>query len=392
MNDSIGNPQLIRSINEKLVLELTIRNRGLSRAEISRLTGLSKPTVSSSVKNLLDLGLVREIGPGGTGYGRKPTLVDFISSYYYVCGIEIGAVLVRLVVADLSGEIVARKEIPMPQQVLKPESLLRFLRDETEALLGHKGITWEKVKCIAFGIPAVVNELGEASMIVSNLQGLDPFFSRNKLSEWFPCDILLENDVNLAALAEYERGAARDKDVFAYLSVDAGVGAGVMVRGQLLRGLGGVAGEFGDMTTGQGRRLEDCISEKGLLELAQRILEEDKTESTLRGVTLNLDVLFSAVNEGDSVARKIFVIYIRDVAYGLHSLFTVLAPQLIILGGRIGEQPYVLRLLQQHIAEYFAVKPQLESASLGRESVLVGAVQTAVAHTIEYIKENIISS
>ncbi|WP_458126613.1 ROK family protein [Paenibacillus sp. Z3-2] len=120
-------------------------------------------------------------------------------------------------------------------------------------------------------------ESGRINRIVDPLAGLEQAFSLESLSGAFPCEVILENDVNLAALGEYRSGAA-DYPLFIFFSIGTGTGAGIMVHGQLLRGLGGLTGEIAEMLMEDGRCLEEVLSADGLMQLAKR-LSTDKGAS-----------------------------------------------------------------------------------------------------------------
>ncbi|WP_148091953.1 ROK family transcriptional regulator, partial [Paenibacillus sp. 598K] len=269
MHESLGSPQMIRSLNERRVLELIFQQAPLSRAEISRITGLSKPTVSAAVKSLLDYGLVEEIGPGEAGPGRKPTLVRFAMTYRYVIGIQLGADRARLLLTDLQAQPAAERELDIRSMTDDPEQLLEAIRAECNQLLAQASVEWEQIGSVSVAIPGVVSATGEVSMLVSDLRGCEAALAREALRRRFPAPVVTDNDVNLAALAEYDAGQGHPDEVFAFLFLDSGIGAGIMIGGRLVRGLGGGAGELGDMRRPDGSRLEDLLSEQALLSRMQ---------------------------------------------------------------------------------------------------------------------------
>ncbi|UMV48997.1 ROK family transcriptional regulator [Paenibacillus macerans] len=392
-NATIGNPQLIRSMNETIALEFILQHGRLSRADLSRITGLSKPTVSSAIANLLASGLIREVGHGESGPGRKPTLIEFNGSSHYALAAEIAADHIHLALSNLLGETMAEHQYAI-RDTNDPASLTAELKAKAEALLSGQGIGWNKVIHMAIGVPAVVDEQGELSIMVSKLRGLEKHLSKASLARAFPCRIILENDVNLAALAEFKEGAAAGSSLFAYLSLDAGIGAGLMIDGKLLRGLGGAAGEFGEMLIEPDVRLEERISEAGLFSLAEAVLRRDDIPSVLRGhAQMETADIFAAARSEDPAALQIIGEYSRIVARGIHNLCVVLAPRLVVLGGSIGENGEVmLPFLKEIIAAEFKDKPELKCTALRSKSVLKGAIQTAVAHTLEYIKDNLLAN
>ncbi|WP_338708640.1 ROK family transcriptional regulator [Paenibacillus amylolyticus] len=389
-----GTPQYIRNLNENLIMDALITQGTMSRAEISRQTGLSKPTVSLAVEHLIDRNLVREMGPADNAQGRKATLIRFNETAYYVCGIDIGATRIRIALSDLNGEIIAYRTYPMVVQEAYERAeatMLELLRSHMNELLDENHLNWDQIQCIGFGIPGVVlPESGRIHRIVDPLAGLEEAFSLESLSGTFPCEVILENDVNLAALGEYRSGAAAGYPLFVFFSIGTGTGAGIMVHGQLLRGLGGLTGEIAEILVDDGRRLEEVLSADGLMQLAKDYLDQhdELLEVADSGADdlhrhLTPEKLFEAARSGEVEALDILQQYSQKIASALRQISVVLAPDLIVLGGGVGGNGDVLLpLLRQIISEQFPVQPQLICSKLGEQAVVTGAVQVAIQQTM----------
>ncbi|MFX3649528.1 MAG: ROK family transcriptional regulator [Paenibacillus sp.] len=397
-----GTPQYIRNLNENLIMDALITQGTMSRADISRQTGLSKPTVSLAVEHLIDRNLVKEMGRADNAQGRKATLIRFNETAYYVCGIDIGATRIRLALSDLNGEIIAYRTHPMVVQETHEQAeatMLELLRSHMNELLDENHLNWDQIQCIGFGIPGVVlPDSGHIHRIVDPLAGLEQAFSLKSLSGAFPCEVILENDVNLAALGEYRSGAAAGYPLFVFFSIGTGTGAGIMVHGQLLRGLGGLTGEIAEMLMEDGRRLEEVLSADGLMQLANlhlnshdELLEVADSDSDVKGHVVTDDLhrhltpekLFEAARSGEVEALDILQQYSRMIASALRQISVVLAPDLIVLGGGVGGNGDVLLpVLRQIISEQFPVQPQLNCSKLGEQAVVTGAVQVAIQQTM----------
>ncbi|RPK30617.1 ROK family transcriptional regulator [Paenibacillus xylanexedens] len=403
-----GTPQFIRNLNENLIMDALITQGTMSRADISRQTGLSKPTVSLAVEHLIDRNLVREMGRADNAQGRKATLIRFNETAYYVCGIDIGATRIRIALSDLNGEIIAYRTYPMVVQNAYERAeatMLELLRSHMNELLDENHLNWDQIQCIGFGIPGVVlPDSGRIHRIVDPLAGLEEAFSLESLSGAFPCEVILENDVNLAALGEYRSGAAAEYPLFVFFSIGTGTGAGIMVHGQLLRGLGGLTGEIAEMLVDDGRRLEEVLSADGLMQLAKEYLDQHDElllEAADSGADINVDVvandlhrhltpekLFEAARNGEVEALDILQQYSQKIASALRQISVVLAPDLIVLGGGVGGNGDVLLpLLRQIISEQFPVQPQLICSKLGEQAVVTGAVQVAIQQTMVNLKQ-----
>lgn len=401
-----GTPQYIRNLNENLIMDALITQGTMSRADISRQTGLSKPTVSLAVEHLINRNLVREMGPAHNAQGRKAILIRFNETAYYVCGIDIGATRIRIALSDLNGEIIAYRTYPMVVQEAYEQAeatMLELLRSHMNELLDENHLKWDQIQCIGFGIPGVVlPDSGRIHRIVDPLAGLEQAFSLESLSGAFPCKVILENDVNLAALGEYRSGAAAGYPLFVFFSIGTGTGAGIMVHGQLLRGLGGLTGEIAEMLVDDGRRLEEVLSADGLMQLANLHLNPHDELMEVAGSDMDADVdgkvhivaddlhrhltpekLFEAARSGEVEALDILQQYSQKIASALRQISVVLAPDLIVLGGGVGGNGDVLLpLLRQIISEQFPVQPQLICSKLGEQAVVTGAVQVAIQQTM----------
>lgn len=405
-----GTPQYIRNLNENLILDALITQGSMSRADISRQTGLSKPTVSSAVEHLIERNLVKETGRADNAQGRKATLIQFNETAYNVCGIDIGATRIRIALSDLNGQIIAYDTYPPidPDQYVQFNSaivqssgdaevkrghetsvpsealVLRLVHSYVDQLLQKNRLQWSDLRCIGFGIPGVVLPVsGKISRIVDPLAGMEQDFSRDALARAFPCDIMLDNDVNLAALGEYRKGAAMNSPLFIFFSIGAGTGAGIMVQGHLLHGLGGLTGEVAEMRMQDGRRLEDVLSADGLMGLAKRHYLNGLLSSDMQP-----EDIFAATRSGEGWAISMMKEYSQMIASALRQISTLLAPELIVLGGGIGGNGDVLLpLLRKAVAEQFPVQPQLICSDLGERAVVTGAVQVALQHTLMKLKQ-----
>ncbi|MDR9745410.1 ROK family transcriptional regulator [Paenibacillus taichungensis] len=388
-----GSPQYIRNLNENLIMDALIATGAMSRADISRQTGLSKPTVSSAIEHLIERNLVLETGRADNAQGRKATLIQFNESAYYVCGIDIGATRIRIALSDLNGEIMEYRTYPTlsVQSGNRAETAtLDVLRSHMDDLLSENQLNWDQIRCVGFGIPGVVlPDSGDIDRIVAPLEGLEKLLSLESLSGAFPCEVILENDVNLAALGEYSRGAAaEDSNLFVFFSIGTGTGAGIMVNGQLLRGMGGLTGELAEMLLEEGHRLEDVLSADGLMELAKRQLDASLLEDPDSGIEalreyLTPEKLFEAARSGQTQAVQILKQYSQMIASALRHICVVLAPHLIVLGGGIGGNGDVLLPhLRQIVSDQFPAKPALICSELGERAVVTGAVQVALQQTM----------
>src|SRR5262249_13327037 len=229
--------------NERRALDPTRAGSPLSRAEIPRRSGISKPTVSLALESLLQADLVREAAerPDGPGYGA--VYFEPVPEAAVVFGLDLGARFVRGAICDLAGEVRARQGVELPGAAVAEAFEAR--EPLHCSLLETSGLERDRIDGIVVGIPGVVEQGTGLLRLVENVAGLEGRAFASELQHALDLPIRLENDINLAALGEQWRGVARGVDDFVFLSIGTGVGAGVVLGGELHRGRHGAAGEDG---------------------------------------------------------------------------------------------------------------------------------------------------
>src|SRR6201987_767759 len=260
-------PSLVRSMNEQLLLE-HIRQRGpCSRAELARVSGLSKTTVSLALDNVERAGLARMAGQRTGVAGRSARLYEIRPDAGLVLGLEIGHEYVRGAIADLSGEIRARQSLrahatSVRGRVAELVGLADLLCDQAAAF--RPAITQTVI-----GSPGVYDPRRNAMKLPGGLRGWDRPAALAGLREAFGPSLVMENDVDAAALAERALGHGREVDNFAFGHIGTGIGMGLILGGQLVRGAHGVAGEIAFMPLSGGAGADEHEARKrGTLEAA----------------------------------------------------------------------------------------------------------------------------
>ncbi|MNO24506.1 N-acetylglucosamine repressor [compost metagenome] len=383
---SAGTPRAMRNLNELLILDEMIGGGPQSRADLSRLTGLSKPTVSSAITHLIGRGLVRETGRADNSQGRKATWLEFNTHCFYVAGVDLGASRIRMALADMGGQIVQYQQLAMPEGSMTETEFQTFLVQSLEGLLKEYGVSWEKIKAAAIGIPGVVDPAGgEVSGLVSPLKGLENTLELANVTRLFPVPVITENDVNLAALAEHSlSGDAGGAGSLLYFSLGEGTGGGIIIDGQIYRGLGGGAGELANMRLSAGR-LEDVLSAKGLLRLAGEQDKEPDHFSSEPGISAGR--LFEEDRKGDPVAQSVMDAYCGLLAEAVTNICAVIAPDSIVLGGGLGSNGDVLLHRLESRLTGLDRNPRLTVSSLRERDVVTGAIQIAVQNAFRRLRE-----
>ena len=271
-------PQLIRAMNERLLLEQVRDDGPFSRAELARISGLSKPTVALALANLEHDGLVRVAGQRTGVRGPAAVLYEIRPEAGYVLGLDIGREFVRGALADLSGAV--RAKASQKAHATTTQGRLAELAVLGDALTASAGLTRARVTQTVIGSPGVYDPQRGALSMAHNLPGWEKPIVLTELRRLFGRATVVENDVDAAALAERDHGHGRGVETFAFVSVGTGVGMGLVIDGKLHRGAHGAAGEIsylplsdGDVDTAESRRrgtFEVAASASAVVRAAKR--------------------------------------------------------------------------------------------------------------------------
>jgi DNA-binding transcriptional ArsR family regulator len=241
-------PALIRALNEQLLLDHIRTSGPYSRADLARVSGLSKPTVSLALANLERAGLIRLAGQRTGLPGRTALLYEVRPEAGFVLGLDIGLRYLRGAVADLAGGVRVRLSAPVHATTLGDRvAELVALADE---LCARVGITRAEVTQTVVGSPGVYDPQRDLMALTGCLPGWDQPEAVAGLRAAFGPALAIENDADAAALAERALGVGQEADDFAFVHVGTGIGMGLVLGGRLHRGVHGVAGEIAFMPLG----------------------------------------------------------------------------------------------------------------------------------------------
>jgi len=367
-------PQLLRALNEQLLLR-HIRQLGrCSRAELARLSGLSKPTVSLALANVERSGLVREAGQRTGVPGRSAVLYEIRPQAGYVLGLDIGHQYLRGAVADLAGEVIARSAVRTRASSTsgRVAELIRL----ADGLCAEAGITRSSVSQTVIGSPGVYDPRHNSIALAGGLAGWGKPAVLAELRAAFGEQLVVENDVDAATLAEREHGHGRQVRTFAFVWIGTGIGMGLMIEGNLHRGVHGVAGEIAYMpiSAGQGSDPEDA-RRRGTLEAAgsAAAVVRAARRTGMRG-SVSARRVFEAAAAGDERAAAVVADEAALVARAVCAIVTVVDPELVVFGGGIGQAPGFAAAVATELRKLAPVMPEVRVSALGTEAVVDGCL------------------
>ena len=375
---TVGTPSLLRAINARTILERIQRTGPVSRAQVARDSGLSKPTVSLGLSALLDAGLVREVGRSSGRPGPTAVLYELNPEAGWVAGIDVGRRRVRAALADITGAVVARRD--ERARASSARALIDPLGAIARGLADDVGIGWDRVHHVTVGSPGVFEPTRGAVTLAPNLPGWGRQGLLAALREELGSRIGLENDVNLAAEGERWRGLGRDVRNFGFLSVGTGVGMGLVLDGKLYRGAAGAAGEVGYLPIGADP-YDPQVRRRGAFEEAVNgnAVVRGAGQAGLTG-SLSAKKVFAMARRGDPLAGRVVEEEARRLALGLAVVIAVVDLELVILGGGVGgNADLLLPPIERELRALSPLHPRLAVSALGEDAVLQGAVATALA-------------
>ena len=346
----------------------------MSRAEIARVSGVSKPTVSQALAVLERAGLVREAGRTSGSKGPTAVLYELNPAAGHVVGVDVGRERVRAAVADLSGAVLAR--VDQKSRAQSANALIAQIGKVARQVAEQAGLGWSRVTVTVVGSPGVFTEDGDHPTLAHNLPGWGRAGVLDAVRAELGTHVRFDNDVNLAALGESRFGVARSVDTFVYLHVGTGVGMGIILGGQLYRGATGAAGEVGYLPLAVGDPFDPKTRRRGALETAigaAGVVREARAAG-LRGARGAADVL-RAAREGDERALGVIKVLARRIGLALGAVGPVLDPALVVLGGGIGRNgDLLLEPVRRSLASVSPIRPPIEISELGADAELLGAV------------------
>ncbi|WP_405867020.1 ROK family transcriptional regulator [Streptomyces sp. NBC_00005] len=370
-----GPQGLLRSLNGRAVLEAVGRDGPITITDLAGRITLSRPTVAAAIAQLTEQGVVVEVGPVTGRKGPAPALYQVNADCAFAIGVDVGHRQIRAAVVDVTGR--ERARVRTEQQGHRGrDALIEQILGVCVDLAGQVGLPLDDITQVVMGLPAVVGTDGRSLSYTTGLpdagRGLGEALSRA-----VPVPLLLENDVNLAALAERIHGRGTEADDFVLLSLGVGLGLGLVVDGRVRRGATGVAGEAGYLPsdrmiapTGQRR---DLVQDH----LGARYISARARELGLPGDGSPRSV-FELARGGDPSAAQIVDDTARSLAYVVACVVPLIDPALIVLGGAIGANgDLLLEPVVRHLADFSDFRPPVVVSDLGQDAVLTGTTTKA---------------
>jgi predicted NBD/HSP70 family sugar kinase len=368
---------LLRDLNERTVLEEIRRSRSVSRAEVARRTGLSKPTVSLALRTLEASQLVRPVGTETVRRGRAGVLYEPVADAALGGAVEIAVWGVRAVLADLDGTTLGEQVVTWEEPPRSPDDVVAAVGEAVAAL---ERVAGRRLDALVIGTPGVPEPRTGVLVRVGTIPALEGAALADLVEAHTGLRATVVNDVDLVALGEQSEGHGRDVPDFAILWIGSGLGSAIVLGGDLVVGHRGAAGEIFDVPFARAiaasggpptEFTELGLTTDGTLALARRKHGPGSGWGSA-GAVLDAAVL------GDVGAREVLAEVGTWAAWYVATIAALVDPELVVLAGPLGSHDALRPVVEARLSEWLGSPPDLVSSKLGVRSVISGAVAVAV--------------
>lgn len=377
-----GTPRLLRELNDRAALELLLTGGPMTRAQLGERTGLSKVTASQLLARLEERGLVEVAGEQAGGRGPNAAIYGVVPSSAYVVGLHVEQDEVSAGVADVTGRVVTEISVD-PNGGDNPVELVRGV---VVRACGAAGISPEALRAFVIGTPGVLDPRTGDLRLAVNLPAWHEGV-HDALRAELGRSVTIENDVNLAAMAERAVGAARDVDDFALVWIGIGLGLATMLGGRLHRGVGGAAGEIGylpvpgvplpqDLTHPATGAFQSLVGAQAVLPLAASYGFDEPTAAA----AVRAAVAAAHGSDAHGSGAEFLAELASRVATGVAAISVVLDPGLVVLGGEVGRAggTALASRVAAEVGRICPSRPDVVPTAVSGGPVLRGAILAAV--------------
>ncbi|GHJ04382.1 transcriptional regulator [Streptomyces olivaceus] len=379
-----ASPSTARAINDRLALHLLQQEGPLTAARLKALTGLSRPTVADLVERLTVSGLIRVTGESGEQRrGPNAKLYGIVAERAYLAALDVRTEGVAVLVSDLLGRVLAEGSVPIDDDNGTGPAVEQAV-DLVERAAKEAGA--DRLHTVGIGAPGLIDPAGGE---LRDSSGLPEWHRRliTALQDTFPdARVGVENETNLAALAEQRDGAARDRDTFVLLWLGLGIGAAVVLDGTLRRGVSGGAGEIGFLPVPGTAGLPSATDCAGGFHsvvgagAVTALAAEHGVTAPLDGPEPYAAALVREAVRGSAPAAERFLDALADrIVLGAAAVVSVLDPGCLVLAGEIGRAggDVLAGRVQHRLARMSPLATEVRASALGGGAVLRGALLTA---------------
>jgi len=359
------------------IIKVLRDNPLISRADLSRISGFSKPVVSYAVTDLINIGAIEEVKTGESSRkgGKKPILISFVPDFRYIVGVDVGGNKIISILCDLDGNVINKKK-HISKGINKEKELHSIINESINSVIN---VSPDKILGIGLGVPGTTDV---KKGIIHQLPAfeLNNIPLKTMLEDDFNIPVIVSNDVTLNAYGEIWKGAAKDKENVFLIAIGTGTGSGLVLNGNLYPGANNLSGEIGYMITDWSAEKNKSIKSFGNLEswFSGNGFETRAKEEL--GIELTSIEFFDLIPK-DKRIRDIFYEGCNHFCLAVSNILTLLDPGLIVITGGIGFNRYseimevISPILDKIVPPEILEKTEFRKGKLGELGVALGATK-----------------
>lgn len=387
-----------KNFQKNSIIEFLYKQGPTSNPDIARFTKMSSPTITKLINDLIEKGIVIDMGIGPSIGGRKPNLFGINPNARYIVGIDIDCSMVKLGIFNLANEAVS-KIVTYFSNVQEKQHLFDELLQKVDKLINESDLLKEKFLGIGVSIPGLINSKNGQTYMdlrINNMTIEELFENRYHLPT------IVDSDSRVMAIGEQAFGYAKDKENALCINICDGIGLGMILNGKVYRGKSGLAGEFGHInvvkdgnlcTCGKYGCLETVASGTAMIEQAQQGIK--KGQESLISELVDHDInnihvadIIEAVNKGDIFAIEIINKLGHFLGEALASLVHIFNPEIIIIGGKVAlAENYLINpienTLNKFTISYIKKDTKVVTSDLQEKVKLLGSVAMVMNKVFE---------
>ncbi len=367
--------------------------------------GLTRAALTIIVNDLIERGLVREANDGLAVGGRRPIMLEINPQRGYLVGIDMGATHLAIMLADFSARVIDEIEVALRIDQ-SPDICLKTVDHTLKMVLEKNQLDMADILTIGMGVPGPVIAKSGWVSAPPIMPGWDKYPIRDRVESWWNCPVSLNNDAELGALGEWAHGAGRNECNLAYIKVGSGVGAGLLLSGNIYRGASGCAGEIGHVTIQENGPICTCGNYGCLEAVAGGTAIAEKARAAVRSgrrtqlssiepvENIQARDVAHAARLGDLVSQQIITEAGGYLGIAIASLVNLFNPSMVVVGGGVSQVGDLLlepirKTVRERSLRSAAQAVQITAAVLGRRSSGMGAVVQALNTALDKLTESI---
>ena len=375
-------PKQIGDYNKNQILSILRESGPLPRVELSRLLGISQTAVTRNTAKLLQHGIIWERGADYANVGRKPILIELCRDFCYVAGADVVGGTLKVVLANLMGEIVRYSEEPLNVQAGASAVLGRLIA-VLQDTIAESGVPRGKIWTVVIGTPGIFDAAtGKSRWFTHFADGWDAVDIQAVVRDALSIETLVENDVNLDVIGESWKGAGKDYEDILYVKLGQGLAARLVIQNKLVRGAHHMAGEIGYMSTGPHQKgasnYEDILCNEAL---AKMYADAGGTQNAT-----TIPELCTLADNGDAAALTVTGHLFEQFAVVLQNSAVMFDPQAVILGGDaccFGTKE--MATLERHVKRLMPLEQRFMISKLNKKAGVYGAIKVGLDRVEERI-------